>query len=986
MQSRANLQEARIKLPRTCPNIDYPLFSAHFMNKNTRLHLASLGIALLVCTSATASSVNTPSQKVPPLTFLDSAALMNDLDGQLQGTVKFVQTHTIDASGNSKNEMPRLVGSRSTLAMLIPQDTSVQSVTVTGHDKNGRLLGQIDMASPDKLPLTDNPNPPSAEKPDVIYAANAWSTVLPWNWMKPGLTLSFADNQQRSGELTTIDIGADSQAVYQNIQIGMLTPPDPKVDNIFANDKAAAEDYFQKLPVSQIVVGNYESLTLRKVVLSNGTVYDHASLDTGSDFYGDLREDIGKGLISIGIDNANFGINSSQGDAQWQPGLFPVFAVHQSWGNYSNGVVQHGLSGGNGMATLMDTYGNEFSHELGHAYGMGHYPGEILSVHGLNSGWGWDAKQNRFISNFYWDWDGEACYGDICVAPFAGKYEFNKDTMGDGYALSSISLYTHHTGYTQKRMQHFFETTGMISENSSTGYLMWDETKKAMVEKAGEWRRKPVEFGVPVTTLVGYYDPQKKKTSYIYPAMHGSYGHVYAPKKITAGQCVAEVNYGSGTSEKFGLDGTRLSPDTMNKFHINVSAERNPTDVTVSCPEVDMEEIFSTWKLDKFNVSRFENWDENNYTGNVGDLYFDSENGRYFRLKTPSFGYFPTDEKDNDYWTFVTKESDLKREFDAILAEEDATDILLEPLDSNTITPANGTLHAPFIIGNLQGNSEDILDTPEAVVGADIAHAVAPTNGTISFPLDGSKSKGAVKYEWEQLSGSVALIDADRAVATMSAKKNDAGENTYQLTVTSKSGKQSRAIINVTVVAPVVEISGATTILEGRKSSLKAQANFDGKYSWKVLTAAGNEVMQGAQQELNLSTLTAGDYQITASVESQHGERHVSAQQYLTVKKPAENGPPTIVVDGPAHATAGTLVTLDASGSSAANGGTLSYSWKVWPQLPFDTDGAQLTFTAPELTRRVEYLFTVSANDGNLSNQKYHFVIVEAHATAPARH
>lgn len=51
----------------------------------------------------------------------------------------------------------------------------------------------------------------------------------------------------------------------------------------------------------------------------------------------------------------------------------------------------------------------------------------------------------------------------------------------------------------------------MISENSSTGYLMWDETKKAMVEKAGEWRRKPVEFGVPVTTLVGYYDPQKRK-------------------------------------------------------------------------------------------------------------------------------------------------------------------------------------------------------------------------------------------------------------------------------------------------------------------------------------------------------------------------------------------------------------------------------------------------------------------------------------------
>jgi len=39
--------------------------------------------------------------------------------------------------------------------------------------------------------------------------------------------------------------------------------------------------------------------------------------------------------------------------------------------------------------------------------------------------------------------------------------------------------------------------------------------------------RKPVGFGVPVTTVLGYYDPEGQMTSYLYPAAHGGYGYVY---------------------------------------------------------------------------------------------------------------------------------------------------------------------------------------------------------------------------------------------------------------------------------------------------------------------------------------------------------------------------------------------------------------------------------------------------------------------------
>ncbi|KAF3998720.1 S8 family serine peptidase [Glaciimonas immobilis] len=104
----------------------------------------------------------------------------------------------------------------------------------------------------------------------------------------------------------------------------------------------------------------------------------------------------------------------------------------------------------------------------------------------------------------------------------------------------------------------------------------------------------------------------------------------------------------------------------------------------------------------------------------------------------------------------------------------------------------------------------------------------------------------------------------------------------------------------------------------------------------------------------------------------------------LSEDKPIEETrPPTVVVSGPTQAAAGNSVTLDASGSSADNGGTLSYSWKVLPHLEFNTSGAQLTFTAPALTHDVTYVFTVTANDGKLGSQKNHSVLVKADGAPP---
>ena len=105
------------------------------------------------------------------------------------------------------------------------------------------------------------------------------------------------------------------------------------------------------------------------------------------------------------------------------------FTVHHAKGRYTNGEgkpvdVPHGLSGGNGIGTLVDSTGNEFSHEVGHGYGMGHYPflndASDGAVHGYTTSWGYDAYKNRMRANVAWNSTPQAVmYQDKWYIPFA---------------------------------------------------------------------------------------------------------------------------------------------------------------------------------------------------------------------------------------------------------------------------------------------------------------------------------------------------------------------------------------------------------------------------------------------------------------------------------------------------------------------------------------------------------------------------------------
>ncbi|WP_161539848.1 serine protease [Glaciimonas sp. PCH181] len=273
------------------------------------------------------------------------------------------------------------------------------------------------------------------------------------------------------------------------------------------------------------------------------------------------------------------------------------------------------------------------------------------------------------------------------------------------------------------------------------------------------------------------------------------------------------------------------------------------------------------------------------------------------------------------------------------------------------------------------------VSPPQAIVGGNINTVTTASYG-FAYKLDGSKSLRAEKYAWEKLSGPFNLRNADQAIAEAIVGKNQTGESVYQLTVTGKDGKQHQANLKVAAVATSVTISGANAINQGAVVSLLAQANFSGAggvaavYSWKVRDMNGVIVLQETQQQLNLSGLAGGKYQATVEASSPHGGRQATAQHAVTVIKKLENKPPIALVAGPRSAEAGAAVMLNAAGSSATGGGTLRYDWKVSPQLPFNANGAKLTFTAPQSTQDTIYTFTVSVMEGNRTAEKTHLVLV----------
>ncbi|WP_312256992.1 M66 family metalloprotease [Stutzerimonas nitrititolerans] len=197
-------------------------------------------------------------------------AVRNDLNGNLPAMVQFVQNHSVDPSGNAAKNMPMLTSEREALLLVTPDPAggTVRSLTLS-FSVDGQTKPAIALRHPDELPEADRNS--SDTRPDVRYSRRAWSAVLPWDWVKPGMSLSISDDRGRNGVLAggAIDIAAPAELVINNVRLGLLTePPRSNGHHMLLEPARAGTDYFQTVPVSRLIVAKYDEVILQKVMVA----------------------------------------------------------------------------------------------------------------------------------------------------------------------------------------------------------------------------------------------------------------------------------------------------------------------------------------------------------------------------------------------------------------------------------------------------------------------------------------------------------------------------------------------------------------------------------------------------------------------------------------------------------------------------------------------------------------------------------------------
>ncbi|RXJ74132.1 hypothetical protein CS022_05810 [Veronia nyctiphanis] len=163
---------------------------------------------------------------------------------------------------------------------------------------------------------------------------------LRFNYSRPDMEL-------KTGTLDQVNVGAPTEMLLHTIDVGMLIENRGRFE--FQYDKEHARQYFQTLPASRLVVSIYEPQHFEEIMMYDGTLLTDRAPDNGGWHSGSMRESIGKMLISLGINNANYGINTSDvfmQSGRGHPYSVAQMTVHSTIGVYQNGPVVHGGSGG----------------------------------------------------------------------------------------------------------------------------------------------------------------------------------------------------------------------------------------------------------------------------------------------------------------------------------------------------------------------------------------------------------------------------------------------------------------------------------------------------------------------------------------------------------------------------------------------------------------------------------------------------------------
>lgn len=511
--------------------------------------------------------------------------LENNIDGSFQGQVEFMQTHNILPAGNDEKNQPSLIPYRSGLVLLTTDTfySSIRLKVVTGV----KTLS-LSMDPPHLIPEVDNTR---QDKGKVLYSNKTWSAFIPDKYMQPGMELHFEAVTQDNVVLpsvlrsSNIKFSASNDVVYYFMNIGLFKDAVSYAsgkDYMTAEPVKAIADYYQTVPFGKLVNASYSPQRIDKVMMSDGKTYtSSSSLSNESLFNEVISGQLGSGII---LSNKGVVYSDLLFDEVDEKDPLYMFTAHVD--GYAEPMTNR-----KGVLLLNDTTGNEFSRFSGYNFGLedDYKIAETVegSVHGYNTGWGYDGYHNRLRGNLSWENSGATInYRGYVIEGFSGLYGWQKDPMSGGVAESSISKYPLFTKLTAKGIQDYISNRYLLSYdkvNGSYKYIYWDNNLQKYRYVDDEFylskRLEPTETGVPVITVIGSYG---NGSAVVYPYFRGNYGNVYGSifqYVVPSSRNYLKIEYESGVTRY--VDIKENGNSGLKKFHINIAQSSRPLKVTL---------------------------------------------------------------------------------------------------------------------------------------------------------------------------------------------------------------------------------------------------------------------------------------------------------------------------------------------------------------------------------------------------------------------